>query len=589
MFSDITERRQAEKALRASEQRLRLFLESVPGELAIFDRDMRYLEVSRRWLHDYRLDGDVIGRSHYEVFPELPQKWKDEHRRAFGGAVISVAADRFERADGTIQWLRRTVQPWHAADGEVGGLIIATEDITDRKRLQDELHAANVDLEHRVEQRTLELAAKALELERLSRVKSEFLANMSHELRTPLCSLLILAQLLEDNAELNLSERQVSYAHTIHGAGKDLLQLIDDILDLAKIEAGKVELEVAPVALAGLCDELERMFHPLAAAKAIVFEVALDAATPQPIETDARRLRQIVKNLLSNALKFTARGSVRLAIGPADAGWPEGHAALDRAPRVVALSVQDSGIGIPPDKQSIIFDAFRQADGSTARQYGGTGLGLAISRELAQMLGGALTVQSTPGQGSRFTLWLPAAFDGALPRGPLLETDEAQPAAPASGIDTQLFVAGRATGTLAVPAPLAGADAPASNQLLAGKTVLLVDDDMRNLFALAGLLEQYGIVVVVAESGQEALDQLAARPQIELVLMDIMMPGMDGYQATRAIRADPARARLPVIALTAKAMKGDREKCLEAGASDYLSKPVEPARLLDLLRVWLGP
>jgi signal transduction histidine kinase len=246
--------------------------------------------------------------------------------------------------------------------------------------------------------------------EKASEAKSQFLANMSHELRTPLNSLLILARLLADNNGGNLTPKQVQFAQTVYASGMDLLSLINDLLDLAKIESGAItSLAPGPVALAEVRDELEHMFRQLAQDKGLRFDIRLDPMLPALIRTDAARLKQVLKNLLANALKFTREGSVALDVAPATSGWSAGHPALDRAPSVVAFCIADTGIGIARDKQKLIFEAFQQADGTTSRQYGGTGLGLSISRELTRLLGGEIQVTSEPGKGSRFTLFLPAA------------------------------------------------------------------------------------------------------------------------------------------------------------------------------------
>ncbi|MFF8278293.1 HAMP domain-containing protein [Streptomyces lateritius] len=429
----------------------------------------------------------------------------------------------------------------------------------------------NKDIESKnlvIEQARQELEARAQQLSRTSMYKSAFLANMSHELRTPLNSLLILARLLSQNPEGNLTEKQVDYAEVIHSAGSDLLQLINDILDLSKVEAGKMDIRPEQFPLHQLLEYLEATFGPVADERGLDFSVTVSSDVPEELDTDESRLRQILRNLLSNALKFTEKGWVELTIEYAETD--EVPPALRGRGPVLAFRVGDSGVGIPAERLEGIFGAFQQGDGTTARHYGGTGLGLSISREVAGLLGGAIDVRSTPGRGSRFTFYLPAPRS---PRtGALAGTvATAGGGAAAEGDD-------RARGV-----PPAGRRDPD----IAGRTVLVVDDDVRNVYALTEALEGRGVRVLQAASGQAGLDLLASHDEIELVLMDVMMAGMDGYAATEAIRALPGRSELPVIAVTAKAMPGDRARALAAGASDYLAKPVGADELVEKVREWL--
>jgi len=476
-----------------------------------------------------------------------------------------------------------------------------------------------------VEQARSALEEKAAQLALTSRYKSEFLANMSHELRTPLNSLLILSDQLGRNSDENLSTKEVEFAQTIHAAGHDLLALINDILDLSKIESGTVVVDPADVSFSELRDYIDRTFRHVAETAGLTFEIAFSESLPEALFTDAKRLQQVIKNLLSNAFKFTTSGSVTFRARRARSGWSAENDSLNHADQVVAFSVRDTGIGIAADKQQIIFEAFQQADGSTSRKYGGTGLGLAISREIARLLGGEIRLTSAPGEGSTFTLFLPvryiprpsrrsrmsaptqAAATGANePRDPDATQDFAengqndvdlavsQPwsnGGPADGPhsigsdETPLFVSDFRARLAASSAPLLGTAEP--DPALAGKKVLVVDDDVRNVFAMTSVLEETGMHVLSAETGQAAIDLLEETPDFDVILMDIMMPGMDGYETIRAIRTFAAFRPLPIIAVTAKAMPGDREKCLEAGASDYLSKPVEPVQLLTLLSNWI--
>jgi HAMP domain-containing protein/signal transduction histidine kinase/CheY-like chemotaxis protein len=690
------------------------------------------------------------------------------------------------------------------------------------------------------------LEDKAAQLALSSKYKSEFLANMSHELRTPLNSMLILSKLLAENEDGVLSERQVEFAQTIHSAGNDLLSLINDILDLSKVEAGRMEVDMAPVALSDIYEDAERAFGQVAEQKELEFNVVIDPQLPPSIISDEQRLGQILKNLLSNAFKFTSRGGVSLAIGKPPEGSSFASETLRGAEDVISFMVADTGVGIPEDKLSAIFEAFQQADGTTSRKYGGTGLGLSISREIARMLGGEIQVESAPGEGSRFSLFLPLKeraldplVDARLPEIPIagpiagpstggngkaLSLPEPPPVDDSAQLDPDdrvvlvidstperarsLLAAVRACGAKGVVAarPTAGlgmarehrpgavllagdmprvesvlgqlkkhpdtrhvpvamigdpaaridalragaavfvedpvdderleraiaelerqaeapgrrialietesdrldeetlslltggdqveleridavdglsrlrgdefdltvfvvgedrdgpaqllrevtvdellrerrmivylqgkpsnpdraridalcktavmvvADSPerlvdraavfmhrveaqlptptrrmigalrTGNAPLQGRKVLVIDDDIRNVFALTSTLEQRGMKVVFAENGREGIDRLLQHGNTDLILLDIMMPEMDGYETARAIRSMPRFEHLPIISLTAKAMKGDREKAIAAGASDYITKPVDVDQLVSMMRVWL--
>lgn len=568
-----------------------------------------------------------------------------------------------------------------------------------------------------VEKARSELEEKANQLALSSKYKSEFLANMSHELRTPLNSLLILAKLLADNQEGTLTEKQVNFAKTIYSSGTDLLLLINDILDLAKIESGKMELHPSKVRIGELVEFVENSFRPIANERNLSFNISLMDNLPNYIYSDERRLQQILKNLLSNAFKFTHQGGITLEIS---------LSAKSGKQTAFSFSVADTGIGISKEKQTHIFEAFQQADGTTSRRYGGTGLGLSIVREIANLLNGEIVVESEEGKGSRFTFYAAdlqeedmnpdraingikntaakeieaaqlevassnseqeqqgqeASSDqekGSVVRRLLIvDNDPRQRAdlmeligeknviikAVSSGSeaieelkfnkfdfivldlglpDTNGFdllekiktMAGnenlhifiytgreltykeeihlkKYTNTIIIkdeqsPRRLmdelelylntgigiqdANNQADASQVLiqseLEGKRILLADDDVRNVFALMSFLEQYGMEITFAENGRESIKALERDPAIDLVLMDIMMPEMDGYEAIQKIRENPKFAGLPIIALTAKAMKEDREKCLEAGANDYIVKPFDPNQLISLLRVWM--
>jgi HAMP domain-containing protein/signal transduction histidine kinase/DNA-binding response OmpR family regulator len=709
-----------------------------------------------------------------------------------------------------------------------------------------QLAEQNVEVERKnqeIEQARRAVEEKAKELALTSKYKSEFLANMSHELRTPLNSILVLGQQLNDNPDGNLTPKQVEFARTIHGAGTDLLNLITDILDLSKIESGTVSVQADEVFFASLLDMIARPFRHEADGRQLNFEIQTDPNLARSLVTDSKRLQQVLKNLLSNAFKFTEHGSVRLNVFAAESGWSEDHPVLGKLASVVAFEVSDTGIGIPAEKQRLIFEAFQQADAGTSRKYGGTGLGLAISRELAGLLGGEIQLRSTPDKGSTFTLYLPQTYVGSststasadtkasiastvlrpstaaasersnerIPddrenlkegdsvlliveddlhyarllcdlshekgfkvlvatRGAealelarefhptavsldvflpdmlgwtvlkhfkqdpamrhipvqMLTLDEDRQHGLASGAfsyvtkpttpdeleaafsrikeytaprrkrllvveddpgeqlsirellgyddidvqvaatgsealravteqsfdcvvldlrlpdmsgfdilerfrdnsslsqlpvvvftgkdlsqeeDARLHVLARSVVVKGVESPerlldetalflhRVVTDLPAekqkmlerlhhSDEALVGKKVLVVDDDIRNIFALSSVLERRGMTVLNAGTGREAIATLESTPDVAIVLMDIMMPEMDGYETMQVIRQNPLFRRLPIVALTAKAMKGDREKCLEAGASEYLAKPVNTEQLLSALRMW---
>ncbi len=454
-----------------------------------------------------------------------------------------------------------------------------SEEITERKQAQDEILRLNVSLTEQVaeiEASKLALEEKIKQLALTSKYKSEFLSNMSHELRTPLNSLLILSELLADNNEHNLSEEQIEYLNIIHGSGQDLLALITDILDLSKIESGTVTLDLDDLSLADVHESVERHFRHVAQSRSLGFSITLAPSLPPSLYTDSQRLQQVIKNLLSNAFKFTNKGQVSVRIAPVESGWSVHHDGLNHAEAVIGFFVTDSGIGLAVDKQQIIFEAFQQASTGSARNYGGTGLGLSISRELAWLLGGELRlVMSEPGKGSTFALYLPLRAPGSAGVPPA-SSEEIMPL----GARTSRP---HADETSAIPVHADETSAiPADN--LTGKKVLLVDDDPINVFALTALLKRHKMAVIVAESGLAAFEHLAQNPDVAIVLMDIMMPEMDGYAAMRQIRQMKQFKSLPMIALTARAMPGDREKCIAAGASDYVSKPVNAEQLFSLLR-----
>ncbi|MGV9777360.1 HAMP domain-containing protein [Streptosporangium sp. NPDC003464] len=598
---------------------------------------------------------------------------------------------------------------------------------------QEELQRSNAELEEKaellarqnrdietknseIEQARQELEERAKQLALASKYKSEFLANMSHELRTPLNSLLILAQLLAQNPARNLTAKQVEYANVIHSAGTDLLQLINDILDLSKIEAGKMNISLESLPLRQLLDYVEATFRPLTTEKGLRFDVSVAPEVPEELLVDEQRLRQVLRNLLSNAVKFTETGSVQLRIERTD------KVDLPGAPgqEVLAFHVVDTGIGIAKENLSQIFDAFQQADGTTSRKYGGTGLGLSISREIAALFNGELQAVSALGEGSTFSLFLPIADVAPAGAGPAVRQATGLALQPVGAAPERfggdgrrlLVVESRLNGLLSqlaesVVADLTGTHGPVwvstandpataleilnrgghqcvvldlgmgqdgaaeflrgldedpalrglpvlahhsrtltrpqenllkgrsntqplellpsldelreritlhlsaqepghvlplvqpspderpraleeADTMLMNRKVLVIDDDVRNVFALTNILELHGMQVLYAENGRKGIETLSRNEDVDLVLMDIMMPEMDGYAATAAIRKMPRFAHLPIIAVTAKAMQGDRDKTLAAGASDYVTKPVDAQELLSRIQQWMG-
>jgi signal transduction histidine kinase/HAMP domain-containing protein/CheY-like chemotaxis protein len=521
----------------------------------------------------------VIEAGSFSRFTRVHQDFLEQLMETIGISLNSIIAN--SRTDALLAESQRLAGELQARTGEL-------------QARQEELQRSNAELEDKaeqlasqkrdieikneeIEQARQELEERARQLDLASRYKSQFLANMSHELRTPLNSLLILARLLADNPDQNLSPKQVEYANVIHSSGTDLLQLINDILDLSRVEAGKMELHPERFGLGPLLDDLRAVFQPLTTEKGLTFVAGPSAAgVPAELFTDRQRLRQILHNLLSNAVKFTEEGLVELRITaeppPDDAGRPE-----------LTISVSDTGIGITEQNLDAIFGAFQQADGTTSRRYGGTGLGLTICRELAAQLGGTISVQSTVGQGSTFTLHLPVSYPAeqeAVAGGP---GGGGVAAAPQAGAATVRAAAGP------IPAePAAAAPVAAGHDSLRGRRVLIVDDDLRNVFAITSILELYGLTVVHASDGRTGIEMLQSDPGIDIVLMDVMMPEMDGYATTAAIRQIPGLAKLPVIAVTARAMQGDRDKSIAAGATDYVTKPVDTEDLLTVMEVWLG-
>ncbi|MBW7456541.1 CHASE3 domain-containing protein [Paenibacillus sepulcri] len=449
---------------------------------------------------------------------------------------------------------------------------------------QEELRVANEHLEEQnrfaeeksneLEKTRIVLEEHAGKLEQSSIYKSQFLANMSHELRTPLNSMLILSQMLGENRNGTHTPEEQEYARIIHSAGQDLLTLINDILDLSKVESGKMDIVIEPMNMTELPSMLEQQFSKVAEQKGLDFVIEWGPDVPELFYTDTQRLLQIIKNLLSNGFKFTEKGSVMFKVSRLDAEEMGRLLGVDKS-RVeygLSISVTDTGIGIAPDKLTLIFDAFHQADGTTSRHYGGTGLGLSISREFAKLIGVEIRVESEEGAGSTFTLIVPSKEQEIVEllaaQAEFMAAEEKQASGGGGSVEQAAAVHMETSG-------------------FKKKKILVVDDDIRNVFALTNALENEGMNVLSAQDGQECLSILQTETDIDMVLMDIMMPVMDGYDTMRAIRRIPRLEQLPIIAVTAKAMKQDREKCLEAGASDYISKPLDMNQLFSLMQVWL--
>lgn len=439
-------------------------------------------------------------------------------------------------------------------------------------------------LAEKLQEQQAELQETATELSLASKYKSEFLANMSHELRTPLNSLIILAKLFAENREHTLNDDQVESAKIMVKSGHDLLTLINDILDLAKVEAGKIEIQLSRTRINDFLESTIRNFKHVTNEKHLQLLTELAPDLPQFIVTDEQRVSQVLRNLLSNAIKFTETGYVKLLI---ERPKPNEISSLTPDKRYLAFRVSDTGVGIPKEKQQLVFQAFQQADGTTSRKYGGTGLGLSISTQFAHLLGGIISLESTESIGSTFTLIIPENHT-------LLEEGDSP-----THYEASLTPAHEPTPTPSQPinpAPMVKSP-PLLKECVSQSTndltyhneqILLVDDDMRNIYALSHILKAHGLSVLAASNGQLALDMLSKHPDVKMVLMDIMMPVMDGYQAIAKIRENPAFQTLPVIATTAKAMQGDKEKCIEIGATDFLPKPIDIDNLLNLIKKWVS-
>jgi signal transduction histidine kinase/DNA-binding response OmpR family regulator/HAMP domain-containing protein len=437
-----------------------------------------------------------------------------------------------------------------------------------------------------VEQARKALEEKAEQLALTSKYKSEFLANMSHELRTPLNSLLILSDQLCKNQGGNLTPKQIEFAKTIHASGNDLLTLINDILDLSKIESGTVVIDPSDLHLEDLRRYVERTFRHVAEAKNVDFFIRLDPRLPKSMFADAKRLQQVLKNLLSNAFKFTHEGNVTLTMEPAEAGWDPDNEDLNRASEVIAISVSDTGIGISPDKQQIIFEAFQQADGSTSRKYGGTGLGLAISRELSRLLGGEIRLTSAPGMGSTFTLYVPTVYVGtrALRRGAAIERDASASAALRDAARPQVYDAPALTPP-PQPAKLVNEVGDDRDSVsLHDRMVLIVENDLGFARFVLDAAREKGFKGIVTSQGVSAL-ALAAEYKPAAITLDIFLPDIDGWRVLERLKNDPQTRHIPVAVISTDEA---RERALGSGAFDFVAKPLQSKEALDVLLERVG-
>jgi signal transduction histidine kinase/HAMP domain-containing protein/ActR/RegA family two-component response regulator len=523
----------------------------------------------------------VIELASFAAFSPAHQSLLDQLTESIGLVLNTVEANSvteklLEQAQSQAQELQSRQEQLHQSN----------EDLADQAT---QLADKNSEVESKFEEveaakRLVEEKAEQLAVS--SKYKSEFFSNMSHELRTPLNSLLVLAEQLEDNPDGNLSEQQVGYAHVIRESGVDLLKLLNDVLDLAKVESNTVQLELSDVSLEDLRESMQQSFDPVAKDQGLAYTVRMDDSLPATLYTDPHRLRQVLKNLLANAFKFTSSGEVTLSLDRRSSGWSSDQPRLSEVGTALAITVTDTGIGIKKELQSAIFEAFTQADGTNARQYGGTGLGLSISSDLVDLLGGEITLASEPGSGSTFTVFLPLlSGNGAAPE-ELAVVESAPEPAPSPNED-KVVAPGNGAVKATAPAPEPTVKSDFFSGSATGALVMVVDDDFRNIFALTALLERGHLDVISAEGGVAALEMLDGRTDVDIVLMDIMMPEMDGYETMAEIRKRPRYAGTPIIAVTGKVVGGERERCLAAGASDYIPKPVETAELLIALEKWL--
>ncbi|HSI86641.1 MAG: response regulator [Candidatus Methylacidiphilales bacterium] len=545
-------KQKAETLLQNAEHQLSDFFEHCPAAVALFDCDMRYIRTSRKWLEDYHLTGQpILGRTHYEVFPDLPEEWKKIHQRCMKGAVDKEDEIRFERADGTVQWLRWEVRPWHNSAGEIGGISMFTDDITRRMESAQELRRAKD-------------AAESAD-----RAKSEFLAVMSHEIRTPMNGVIGFTNLLLDT-ELDPEQRE--HLQTIRTCGDTLLSIINDILDFSKIESGKLDLHMQLFPLKDLMQAAANMFSSQALAKKLALNIHIPPGAPPLVCGDDQRLRQVMTNLLSNAVKFTEKGSIDISVevlGQEDFPGKSEAAAAESAPGgkwenadgceavyTLRFAVRDTGLGVDEETAKRLFRPFVQADSSTTRRYGGTGLGLAICKRLVEIMGGTIALDSVRGKGSLFSFTL------ALPG------HNAEP-------DSMCYEA-RLAGPVADEKPAPSVTLPL--------TILVAEDNKINQKVANLMLRSMGYEAVFADDGVAVISQYEKKP-VDIIFMDVQMPNLDGLETTVKLREKYGPGNVPyIVALTADAMARDRQRCFEAGMNDYLSKPLRRSDLHEAIR-----
>lgn len=557
-LTDITERKQAEQALQESRAMLQSILDTIPQRVFWKDRQLYYLGCNRAFAQDAGLPNaqEILGKTDFEMpWDNFASAYQADDTEVINQGIPKLNYEELlQNSSGEQHWLQTSKVPLTNSSGEIVGVLGTYEDITDLKQSEAQLRQMNEQLAH-----------TNLELERATRLKDEFLANMSHELRTPLNAVLGMAQSLQDGILGPLNERQLKAIATIDRSGNHLLELINDILDLAKIESGQLELDISPVSIRSLCDMSLTLVRQMATKKNIQLESDLLPNLGR-ILADERRLRQVLINLLDNAIKFTPNGGTVILTARYQ---PSAENRGDNVGHWVEFSVTDTGIGIAEEDFNRLFQPFVQIDSSLNRQYSGTGLGLSLVRRIAELHGGNVTVQSELGRGSCFTVQIPDAFCN-IPRNYLsLQMDSEFPPSQRSEIDAELTGSQDELSSSSTTVQPIQVTMPADDRPL----ILLAEDNLANIETFTAYLESRGYRLILAGNGQEAIDLTQAqRPDI--ILMDIQMPGLDGLSAIRAIRTIPDFATLPIIALTALAMLGDREKCLAAGANEYMAKPV---------------
>ena len=523
-------------------------IDTVPVRVFWKDRELRYLGCNTSFARDAgkRHPDELVGRSDFEMgWSEQAERYRADDLHVIRTGEARIACEEPQtRPDGTVAWLSTSKVPLRDQDQAIIGVLGVYEDITDRKHAELELQRYRIHLEELVQERTGELACAKESAEAANIAKSRFLANMSHEVRTPMTAIIGMTELALRTA---LDPRQRGYIEKAHGAATSLLRVLNDILDFSKIESGRLELEHAVFRVDDVLANVQNLVGQRARGKGLSLRFDRDPAVPDAVVGDPLRLGQVLLNLCSNAVKFTREGGISVRV-TVDAPGPE-HL-------VLRFAVSDTGIGIDPTTQACLFESFTQADSSTSRNYGGSGLGLAISRALVEQMGGTIQVESLPGLGSTFEFTVRLA--GQDPGSPVARKPD-------------------------VDAPIAVADAA---RLMRGRHVLVAEDNAINRELLVEMLADFGIDTTVVENGREAVAAVFAR-RFDAVLMDCQMPVMDGYAATRLLRNLPPGRDLPIIAVTANVMVGDRQRALEAGMNDVIGKPFDSDRMLQTLAAWV--